>query len=161
MLNGKHRSFRLTPEPPEPYMDGMRVKPRLRCVHLAVCTVRLSLIVGCIALFWAIVLRVPNIQPRARPFGFVGAVGHLFIARLMNYVGILLGLGLATRVGLLSDSEASAFHHRMDRWPECWLEPRPGHKQRHPLDAIEGEPCQAPEHSVRRILKSRFSVRAW
>ena len=157
MLQGNHRSFRMSPEP---YMVGMRVKPRLRCIHLAVCVFRLSLVIGCIAIFCLLVIRVPAIQPQAHPFGFVGALGHLFIAWSMNYAGFLFGRWVAIRAGLLSDSEATAFQQFLYRWPEGWLEPRAGHVQRHPLDPDAGEPERAAEHSASRILKSRFSARA-
>jgi len=138
----------------------MRVKPRLRRVHYAIWILRLFLIFGSIGLFGAIVMRVPDLQPKASPFGFVGAVGHLFIALFMNYVGFLMGREIAIRLGWLSVSEASRYHHRMYRWPDCWLEPHPGVNQRHPLDLTDGEPCRAPEHSAKRILKSRSSARA-
>ena len=153
MYHSKHRSFRLTPEP---YMVGMRVKPRLLCVYLAILMLRFSLVVGGIALFCAIVMRVPDIQPKAaQPLGIVGAVGHLFIGWLMSYAGFFLGLSLATRPRLLSDSEACAFRYSTDRWPECWIEPRPGNLQLHPLDAAGDEPLPAPDHSAYQILQSR------
>ncbi len=154
----RHRSFRLSPEP---YMLGKRVKRRLRCVQLAVYMLRLSLIIGGIAIFWAFVMKFPTIQPQSRPFGVVGAVGHLAIALLMNDVGFLLGRDIALRLGWLSASEASTYRRRMYQWPDNWLETRPGSLQRHSLDDDGGQACRAPEHSVQRILKSRVSVRAW
>lgn len=157
MFTGNHRSFRLTPEP---YLVHMQVKPRLRCVYIATWIMRLSLIFGSIALFWAIVMLVPEFQPESHPFGLVGAIGHLFIALLMDYLGFFLGRAIAMRFGWLSVSEAEHYQYRMYQWPDCWLEPRPGQRQQHPLDATEGEQSHASEHSAHRILKSRNSTRA-
>ncbi|QDV44070.1 hypothetical protein Enr13x_39310 [Stieleria neptunia] len=140
-------------------MMGKRVKRRLRFIHGAVCLLRFSLIVSWIAMFWGIVKHVPAIQPQARFFGFIGATGHFAIALLMNHLGFYLGRYLATRFGWLSVAEALVFDHWMYRWPECWLETRPGDIERHPLDH-DGKPCRPPEHSVGRLLQARSSARS-
>ncbi|MEM1070982.1 MAG: hypothetical protein AAGI63_18900 [Planctomycetota bacterium] len=153
----RHRSFRLSREA---YLIDRRVKLRLRIVHGAICLFRLLLIVVGIALFWFTLVRVPEIQPKGS-LRFIGAVGHLFIALVLSKVGFWWGRRLALRFGWMSDSESTCYHDQLERWPESWLEPRPGSSRKHPLDREETATDESGrghslDHTAARILKARL-----
>ena len=116
MLQPKHRSFRLTPEP---YMYGKRVKPRLRVVGTVAsfCAVGAGLLSGIgVILFLAAPLGAPL---RKTLWGTLLFLGTVYAMGMLVYRA--LGL-LYRQLGLMTPEEARDFPFR-GRWPDSWLEP--------------------------------------
>ena len=128
-MRPQHRSFRLTPPA---YMEGRRVKPRLKwLVYGGSClSVAVMLLAYAAAVYFVFPLDGPAF---GRIGGMVGPIAVLLIA-LVSYFLTMIGFRwLAVRLGWMTPNESKGFFlTEHSRWPEAWLEPLAG--QREPGD---------------------------
>lgn len=119
-MRQRHRSFRLTQ--PE-YMEGKRVKPRLR--YLTYVSFLLILIVVFMCFLGSLLIEIHFGGPPAGWAGVLNIGAIIVMLRLVVYLTIFILRRLFVWLDLMTLNEAKSFPPPRNGWPENWLEPIP------------------------------------